>query len=111
MAWGFFDSIFEQKEYGEPYVLEKLAREMMAKDPKLKEEFERKIESDPQFAANPYARLSLLLRPLALVRGESCRRISGGTVDEAGWRAAGEVTRLLLCAVFVLSGEKRLGVL
>ncbi len=58
MAWGFFDSIFEQKEYGEPYVLEKLAREMMEKDPKLKEEFERKIESDPQFAANPYARLS-----------------------------------------------------
>lgn len=57
MAWGFFDPIFEQKEYGEPYVLEKLAREMMAKDPKIKEEFERKIESDPKFAANPYARL------------------------------------------------------
>ena len=57
MAWGFFDSIFEQKEYGEPYVLEKLAREMMDKDPKLKEEFERKIQNDPQFAANPYARL------------------------------------------------------
>jgi len=57
MAWGFFDSIFEQKEYGEAYVLEKLAREMMAKDPKLKEEFERKIESDPRFAADPYARL------------------------------------------------------
>jgi len=57
MAWGLFDSIFEQKEYGEPYVLEKLAREMMDKDPKLKEEFERKIQNDPQFAANPYARL------------------------------------------------------
>jgi murein tripeptide amidase MpaA len=57
MAWGFFDSTFEQKEYGEAYVVEKLAREMMAKDPKLKEEFERKIESDPEFAANPYARL------------------------------------------------------
>jgi len=57
MAWGFFDPIFEQKEYGEPYVLEKLAREMMAKDPKLKTEFERKIDSDPKFAANPYARL------------------------------------------------------
>ena len=57
MAWGLFDPIFEQKEYGEPYVVEKLAREMMAKDPKLKEEFERKIENDPEFAANPYARL------------------------------------------------------
>jgi hypothetical protein len=57
MAWGFFDPIFEQKEYGEAYVLEKLAREMMEKDPKLKTEFEHKIESDPAFAANPYARL------------------------------------------------------
>lgn len=58
MAWGFFDPIFEQKEYGEAYVLEKLARDMMAKDPKLREEFERKIDNDPKFAANPYARLS-----------------------------------------------------
>jgi len=57
MAWGYFDPIFEQKEYGEAYVLEKLAREMMEKDPKLKAEFERKIENDPQFAANPMARL------------------------------------------------------
>lgn len=58
MRWGFFDSIFEKKEYGEPYVLEKLAREMMEKDPKLKAEFERKVSSDPQFAANPYGRLN-----------------------------------------------------
>ena len=27
MRWGFFDSIFEQKEYGEAYVMEKVARE------------------------------------------------------------------------------------
>jgi murein tripeptide amidase MpaA len=57
MQWGFFDAIFEQKEYGEFYVLEVLAREMMAKDPKLKAEFEKKISSDPTFAGNPYARL------------------------------------------------------
>jgi hypothetical protein len=57
MVWNAFDPIFEQKEYGESYVLEKLAREMMARDPKLKAEFERKIESDPRFAANPSARL------------------------------------------------------
>ena len=58
MQWGFFDAIFEQKEYGEGYVLEELAREMMAKDPKLKAEFEKKVASDPAFAGNPYARLS-----------------------------------------------------
>jgi hypothetical protein len=57
MVWNAFDPIFEQKEYGEAYVLEKLGREMMAKDPKLKAEFERKIETDPRFAANPNARL------------------------------------------------------
>jgi murein tripeptide amidase MpaA len=57
MQWGFFDAIFEQKEYGEAYVLEALAREMMAKDPKLKAEFEKKVGSDPAFAGNPYARL------------------------------------------------------
>ena len=58
LAWGFFDSIFEQKEYGEGYVLEKLAREMMARDPKIKAEFEKKVAGDPAFASNPYARLS-----------------------------------------------------
>jgi len=58
MAWGFFDSIFEQKEYGEAYVVEKLARDMMAKDPNLKAEFEQKIQSDPNFAASPFARLN-----------------------------------------------------
>jgi hypothetical protein len=38
-------------------VLEKLAREMMEKDPKLKTEFERKIGNDPRFAGDPSARL------------------------------------------------------
>ena len=56
--WGYFDAIFEQKEYGEAYVLEKLAREMMAKDPKVKAEFEAKVASDKEFAANSYGRLN-----------------------------------------------------
>lgn len=54
--WGFFNSILEQKEYGEGYVVEKLAREMLAKDPELKREFDRKL-LDPTFANNPQARL------------------------------------------------------
>jgi hypothetical protein len=58
LQWGFFDSIFEQKEYGEGYVMETLAREMMANDPKLKEEFEKKVASDPEFAGSSYARLN-----------------------------------------------------
>jgi Zinc carboxypeptidase len=57
VRWGFFDPVFEQREYGEAYVLEKLARENLARDPALKAEFERRIQSDPRFAASPEARL------------------------------------------------------
>jgi hypothetical protein len=58
VSWGFFNPVFEQKEYGESYVLEKLAREMMAKDESLRREFERRVASDPQFAKSQRARLS-----------------------------------------------------
>ncbi|WP_233510983.1 M14 family metallopeptidase [Dyella psychrodurans] len=58
LRWGFLNAIFETKEYGEPRVLEKLAREMMAKDPKLKAEFEQKLHDDPAFAADSRARLA-----------------------------------------------------
>ncbi len=62
MRWGFFDPIFEQKEYGEAYVVEKLARSMMEKDPALKAEFEKRIMNDPRFAASPEARLDFFYR-------------------------------------------------
>ncbi len=58
MVWGFFNAIFEQKEYGEAYVLETMAREMLAKDPKLKEEFEQRVATDKAFASSPTARLN-----------------------------------------------------
>ena len=57
LRWGELDAIFETKEYGEPRVLEKLARDMQAKDPALKAEFERKLNNDPAFTADPQARL------------------------------------------------------
>jgi hypothetical protein len=58
VAWGFFNPIFEQKEYAESYVLEKLAREMLARDPELKREFESRVASDPKFASDMRARLN-----------------------------------------------------
>jgi len=58
LSWGFFNAIFEQKEYGEAYVMEKVAREMLAKDANLKQEFGDKIKADPAFAASPAARLN-----------------------------------------------------
>ncbi|HKO96239.1 MAG TPA: M14 family metallopeptidase [Pyrinomonadaceae bacterium] len=62
VRWGFFNATFEQKEYGEAYVVEKLAREMLAKDPKLREEFEKRLATDPAFAANSYERLQFFYR-------------------------------------------------
>ncbi len=38
-------------------MVEKLAREMLAANPQLREEFEKRLASDPSFAANPHARL------------------------------------------------------
>lgn len=60
--WGFFNATFEQKEYGEDYVVEKLAREMLEKNPALREEYEKKLASDAAFAANPHARLQFFYR-------------------------------------------------
>ncbi|MBI3765424.1 MAG: peptidase M14, partial [Ignavibacteriales bacterium] len=57
-AWGFFDAVFEQKEYAEDYVMESMAREMLAKDPALKKEFDSKLQSDTAFAKSPGSRLN-----------------------------------------------------
>jgi hypothetical protein len=60
--WGFFNAVFEEKEYAEHYVLEDLAREMMANDPSLEEEFRQLLASDAEFAASPSARLRFFYR-------------------------------------------------
>jgi hypothetical protein len=62
LQWGLFDSIFEQKEYGEGYVLERLARNRLDADPKLKAEFEQKVAGDARFAASPHERLNWFLQ-------------------------------------------------
>ncbi len=62
VRWGFFNTIFEQKEYGEMYVLEKLAREMLRENPSLREAFDAQVKSDEAFASNPWARLYFFYR-------------------------------------------------
>ena len=57
VRWGFFNAIFEEKEYAEHYVLEELASQMMASDPQLRQEFQQQLAVDPDFAASPAARL------------------------------------------------------
>jgi len=59
VKWGFLNAIFEQKEYFSDYIFEPIAEEMLRRDPKLKAEFEAKLQ-DKAFAANPRARLQWL---------------------------------------------------
>jgi len=61
-AWGLFNACFEQKEQMERYVAEQIAREALVAHPPLRQEFERAVARDPQFAANPTARLEFFLR-------------------------------------------------
>jgi len=53
VSWGFFNTIFERKEYIEPFVVEKLAAEMLAADSRLKVEFEARLAADSTFSNSP----------------------------------------------------------
>lgn len=52
--WGFFPEIFNRTEYIEEYAIEPLARNMLANDAKLREEFELQKKKDPNFLNNPH---------------------------------------------------------
>jgi hypothetical protein len=60
LAWGFFDAVFEQKEYFEQEVMERMGENMLATDSLLRAEFTRQVGADSVFAANPDARLNWL---------------------------------------------------
>ena len=55
--WGYFLEIFTRTEYAEAYVMEPLARKMLAGDAELKAAFEEKLASDADFAASAQQRL------------------------------------------------------
>ena len=61
VVWSFFSAIFEEKEYGENYILEKLARKMLSENADLKREFEKQLEDDA-FASDPRRRLEFFYR-------------------------------------------------
>lgn len=58
LAWNYFPEILQRTEYMEGYVIAPLSERMLARDPALKAEFERKLASDKKFAADPDARLA-----------------------------------------------------
>ena len=55
--WGFFDAIFEQKEYFEAYAMAPIADQMLDFSPELRSEFEVWLRANPSVATNPRARL------------------------------------------------------
>lgn len=58
--WGFFHSILQPTEYFESYIMEPMAERMLAEDPKLAEEFRKKVDSDAAFRGDSRARLQWL---------------------------------------------------
>jgi murein tripeptide amidase MpaA len=56
-AWGFFNSTLVVAEEPEDYVMEPMARKMLAENPALQVEFDQKLKDDKAFAASPSARL------------------------------------------------------
>ena len=57
VKWGFWNNIFERKEYGEDYMLETIARQMLRDDPALEAEFRQYLADNPSLAENRWARL------------------------------------------------------
>ena len=57
LAWGEFNNAFERKEYMEAYVAEDVARAQLEADPALRAEFQKKLDSDPEFNKSPARRL------------------------------------------------------
>lgn len=55
--WNYFDTILQQKEGFSPYVFEELAEEILAKNPKLAEEFKQQLKDTPELNDNWYAQL------------------------------------------------------
>lgn len=80
LYWGFFNSIFEQKEYGEAYMIEKIAPAMLEKDPDLKGRFEEKLK-DPEFAKNAFARLRFIYENSPYYAGQKIGLYPVGRID------------------------------
>lgn len=61
-AWGFFDSILQQKEYFSDYVFEDVAAELLRRDPALRQELQARQAADPAFAQDAAAQLEWVYR-------------------------------------------------
>lgn len=56
-AWGFFDSVLQQKEWFSDYVFEDVAADLLQRDPELRAALEERRSEDPAFAASAWEQL------------------------------------------------------
>jgi hypothetical protein len=61
-AWGFFDSMLQQKEWFSDYVWEDKAYELLQKDEQLLHDFENKKMADTAFANNSWEQLYFIYK-------------------------------------------------
>jgi hypothetical protein len=62
LQWGFFLEVLQRTEYVEAYVMEPMARAMLAEDPALAAEFRQRLAQDAAFAASRAERLQWFYR-------------------------------------------------
>ncbi len=58
LKWGFFNAVFERKEYFEMYSMEPIAEEMYENSPPFRREYDKRLKEDKEFASNPRQRLN-----------------------------------------------------
>lgn len=61
-AWGFFDSILQQKEYFSPYMFEKTAEELLRKYPEIREKLEQAKKTNSSLRESHYAQLDFIYK-------------------------------------------------
>ncbi len=62
VSWGFFNIFFEQKEYSETYVMEKMARKMIQADTTLLSRFQSYMDQNPNLKNNQWEQLNWFYR-------------------------------------------------
>jgi hypothetical protein len=61
-AWGFFDSILQQKEYPSSYMFEKTAEELLQKYPEIKEKLEEAKKTNPSMKESHIEQLNFIYK-------------------------------------------------
>jgi len=61
-AWGFFDSVLQQKEWFSAYIFEEEAVQLLEDNPKIQTAFEAELEANPEMKGNHWSQLYWLYK-------------------------------------------------